>query len=336
MEDSYRCSRLALCLFSRYKATEWQARVAVSVYTHAFPLRHSLRDSVDPLLVGHRSGLVSGDIHVSLEVDKEHASFMVPYLCYQFSMLCCFYACMIRLYAGETLPLILETAKAYRKLCPQYGQHFVTPDFDILIRLTLNMMGRSSDLSRSSGEAMQEEEAFETLQGKNPMAFLFFLNFKHFWAVYMNEYEIAHEVADRIKRAKGKMPPVAMITHRFLHAVGCAKTLQQRKLLSKLKESARHCPDNFLHKVYLIEAEVAHSIGCYAEANRKYEMSRAEAERQGFIHEQALACERAARAYYGRGDRDEAMGAFARAISLYGQWGAHFKADQLVAEVANY
>jgi hypothetical protein len=72
LEESYRCSRYALCIFSKYKSTEWQARIAVTVYAYAFPLKHSLRGSVDALFEGHRSGLVSGDLHVSCQLAEPH------------------------------------------------------------------------------------------------------------------------------------------------------------------------------------------------------------------------------------------------------------------------
>jgi hypothetical protein len=72
LDESYRCSRYALCIFSKYQSTEWQARVAVSVYAYAFPLKHSLRGSVDALVEGHRSGLVSGDVHVSCQLVGPH------------------------------------------------------------------------------------------------------------------------------------------------------------------------------------------------------------------------------------------------------------------------
>jgi hypothetical protein len=55
----------------------------------------------------------------------------------------------------------LEAAKAYRKLCHQYGQHFASPNFDALIQLALNLMGESNDPLVFTGDAMKEEDAFD-------------------------------------------------------------------------------------------------------------------------------------------------------------------------------
>jgi tetratricopeptide (TPR) repeat protein len=149
----------------------------------------------------------------------------------------------------------------------------------------------------------------------------------------MNQHDLAGELASRIKASKARLPPVALIAHHFLQAVASATLYEQRLLLNKLKDSARHCPDNFLHKVYLVEAELANSAGCYEAALTKYEMSIAQAKRQGFVHEQALACERAGYAMREQGKHDEARHFLTLAQTAYEQWGAHVKADQLAKEL---
>jgi tetratricopeptide (TPR) repeat protein len=248
-------------------------------------------------------------------------------------MLCAFYLCLIRIYAGHPIPEVLDAAKAYRKLCSQYGQHFACPNFDYLIQLALNLMGKSSDPLVFTGDAMKEEDAFEVWQTTNPIAFLLFLNFKHFVVVYMNQPDLAGELANRIKASQARHPPVALITHYFLQALVSASLHEQRLLLNKLKDSARHCPDNFLHKVYLVEAELANSARLNDEALKKYEMSIAQAKSQGFVHEQALACERAGYAMREQGKHDEARRFLTLAQAAYEQWGAHVKVEQLAKEL---
>jgi tetratricopeptide (TPR) repeat protein len=248
-------------------------------------------------------------------------------------MLSAFYYCMIRFYAGDPIREVLDAAKVYRKLCHQYGQHFASSNFDPLIQLLTNFTGDSSDPLVFTGDAMKEEDAFKIWQVRNPISFLFFLNFKHFAAVYLNHYDLAKEMANRIKVAKAKLPPIALVTHHFLQAVGSATIPEQRLFLSKLRDSARHCPDNFLHKVYLVEAELANSTGNYDEALAKYEMSIAQAKRQGFVHEQALACERAGYAMREQGEHDGARHFLTLAQTAYEQWGAHVKADQMAKEL---
>jgi hypothetical protein len=250
---------------------------------------------------------------------------------------CAFYYCLIRFYAGDPLSQVLDAAIAYRKLSPQYGQHFVIPNFDVLIQLLLNLMGKAIDPLKLSGDAVQEGDAVEAWQTKNTVAFLLFLNGKHILAVYLNEHGLARALAKKIQKAQGKMSPIAAVTHRFLQAIASGASIaQRRRLLGKLKESARHCPDNFLHKVYLVEAEVAVTDGLFDEAMTKYNMSIAQAERQGFVHEQALACERAGYALRQNGNRQgEAKHFLTQASSLYGQWGAQVKVNQLAEELAH-
>jgi hypothetical protein len=64
-DDAIQCSRTAIRIYEKYDAKEWQSRLGVSVYGFCFPLKRPLRESLDPLLEGHRAGLVSGDLMAS-------------------------------------------------------------------------------------------------------------------------------------------------------------------------------------------------------------------------------------------------------------------------------
>ncbi len=66
MDEAYRCSCLALGIFEKFRAKEWQARLSLAVYAFAFPLKRPLRESISHLLEGHRAGLVFGDVCVSI------------------------------------------------------------------------------------------------------------------------------------------------------------------------------------------------------------------------------------------------------------------------------
>lgn len=64
-DSASRYGYLALQLFDKYDSKEWQARVFTFVYAGVYHLEHHYDDSLEPLLSGHRSGLVLGDIQVS-------------------------------------------------------------------------------------------------------------------------------------------------------------------------------------------------------------------------------------------------------------------------------
>ncbi|MBI2306159.1 MAG: diguanylate cyclase [Rhodocyclales bacterium] len=100
----------------------------------------------------------------------------------------------------------------------------------------------------------------------------------------------------------------------------------------KLARWAEHAPTNHRHHWCLVEAERLRVIGNTEGATSHYEMAIDLAREGGFLHEEALACELAAR--FQRRQRRERLAAYylRQALHLYERWGASGKVDQLRAQ----
>ena len=95
---------------------------------------------------------------------------------------------------------------------------------------------------------------------------------------------------------------------------------------------ARHCPENFENRALLVAAEIARIEGRDPDAMRLYEQAIRSARDNGFVNNEALALELAARFYAGRG-LDRIARAYLRdARDGYRQWGADGKVRQLEAQ----
>ncbi|WP_242541304.1 GAF domain-containing SpoIIE family protein phosphatase [Phormidium pseudopriestleyi] len=96
-----------------------------------------------------------------------------------------------------------------------------------------------------------------------------------------------------------------------------------------MKEWAKYAPENYQNKYDLVEAELARISGNHLEAQQLYEKAIQGARKQGFIHEEGLAYERAAE-YYLALQREE-FGQFylKNAYSCYASWGARAKLKSL-------
>ena len=90
----------------------------------------------------------------------------------------------------------------------------------------------------------------------------------------------------------------------------------------KLQTWARHCPENFENRAALIGAEIARLEGRDLEAQRLYQQAISSARANGFVHNEALACEMAARFHAARGFEDIAEMYLLRARDGYRRWGA--------------
>jgi PAS domain S-box-containing protein len=99
--------------------------------------------------------------------------------------------------------------------------------------------------------------------------------------------------------------------------------------LAQLEIWARHCPENFENRVALVAAEMSRIRGENDEAGRHYDLAIRSARQNGFVHNEAIACEAAARFYAAR-RLTEIAGMYARnARRAYAQWGAQAKVRQL-------
>jgi PAS domain S-box-containing protein len=92
---------------------------------------------------------------------------------------------------------------------------------------------------------------------------------------------------------------------------------------------ADNCPENFENRAALVGAEIARIQGRELDAERLYEQAIRSAHANGFVHNEALANELAARFYMARGFEKIANTYLRDARDCYLQWGADGKVRQL-------
>ena len=108
------------------------------------------------------------------------------------------------------------------------------------------------------------------------------------------------------------------------------KRLQQD--LARMTRLADHCEANFRHLQFLMEAELKQLEDAQEAALDRYDASIEAARHSGFIHDEATACERAARHLLACGHRRSAEGYLRGAHHLYQRWGAQRKVALLEQE----
>jgi PAS domain S-box-containing protein len=97
----------------------------------------------------------------------------------------------------------------------------------------------------------------------------------------------------------------------------------------QLETWAEHCPANFENRVALTGAEIARIEGRLLDAEGLYEKAMRSAHENGFIHNEAVACELAARFFAARGFDKIADTYLREARYCYFRWGADGKVRQL-------
>ncbi len=103
-----------------------------------------------------------------------------------------------------------------------------------------------------------------------------------------------------------------------------------RKNQKKMKKWASLCPDNFQHRHDLIAAEIMAVKGQFKEAITLYHQSIASARSGGFLHDEAIACERLSLFLMENGGKEEADVLLKRAFRSYESWGATLKMEDIL------
>ena len=160
---------------------------------------------------------------------------------------------------------------------------------------------------------------------------------------FSGEYASAVEAAAKARRLRWAPPPLFEIAEYEFYAAlshaACwdsAPTDQRQQhfeaLLAhhgQLEAWAQNCPENFADRSALVGAEIARLQGRELDAERLYESAIRSARESGFIHNEAIAYERASHFYAARGFEDFARLYLRHARDRYARWGADGKVRQL-------
>jgi PAS domain S-box-containing protein len=217
------------------------------------------------------------------------------------------------------------------------------------LALVRTLRGRTAKFGALDDGAFTERSFEERMTGEPARVFLE----GYYWIrklqarFFAGDYPSAVEAADRAARwyetsAALGLFPTEMEDFHFYAALAFAAACdpmspdsyaEHREALQRheqeLRASAANCPQNFENRAVLIGAEIARLEGRALEAERLYEAAIQSARENGFVQNEALAYELAARFYAGRGFGKIARAYLRDARDGYRQWGAEGKVRQL-------
>jgi PAS domain S-box-containing protein len=170
-----------------------------------------------------------------------------------------------------------------------------------------------------------------------------------YWMLKLQARFLAGDYASSVaaslnaQRMMGPLPsslewPEAHFYGALSHAASCdtASSLGYEEHVAALTEHQRQlwiwaglCPETVQHRAELVDAEVARIEGRELDAERLYETAISSARAKGFIQNEAIANELAARFYARRGFKTIANAYLREARTCYLHWGADGKVRQL-------
>ncbi|BAY30577.1 multi-sensor signal transduction multi-kinase [Nostoc carneum NIES-2107] len=252
--------------------------------------------------------------------------------------------CAALLHSGEQLDVVLPEFAKYSQSLQQLHQDKALTYHLIAQQLVLNLMGKSADPCCLVGEVYDEiamQQKYIAAQAANSLSRLYTL--KTWLGVLFGQeqqaVENAREAEKWIAGSQGTLVTSLFCFYQSLAElsiyVTASKSTQSQilrkvaKNLKRLKKWADYAPITYLHKWCLVTAEKHRVLGKMSAAMEMYDRAIALAKENQFLHEEAIACELAAKFYLNWGKAKVAQVYMIDAYYAYSRWGAVAKVDDL-------
>lgn len=250
--------------------------------------------------------------------------------------------CLNSFWCGQPLMELEPQIRAYRQKLLDFHQLTTANYCSLLWETTLFLLGNPEKIRLAFTESAQEKKLIsQSLAANDHYRIFAFYLYRAVLRFLMGE--IIGAAADAVQARNyiagvlGAVIEAGLYFYDSLIALGqVSKLVVELPALAenqtKLKFWAEHAPMNYLHKWQLVEAERYRVLGHKLEAMEFYDQAIAGAKKHGFIQEEALANELAAKFYLSWGKETIAHAYMIEAHYCYLRWGATTKVKQLEAE----
>ncbi len=330
-EMGHEVGRLAMALSDKFGSALEKSRTSHAFIAFVNHWSKPLADAVELNRVGFQAGLEAGALQLA------------GYHCYD--------QAFISYYRGHALAALQVELAELRQFTEETRNESATDQIVAIQFALLNLTGQTRDrLTFTHG--VLSDTAFEN-RCRDHQSIMALTQYRILKLQLLYLYGAAEEALSYVVSIQEMLPSIAgsfaVAVHNMfyslilaaLYDVGSTTTQAQylRQLEAnqiQLKLWADHCPENFLHKYLLVAAEQARLTGNHWEASTLYDQAIHAAGEQGFIQDEALAFELAAK-FYLTHQKDRTAGTYLEeAVYCYRTWGAMAKVAELQERYAAY
>lgn len=216
-------------------------------------------------------------------------------------------------------------------------------------QVILNLRGESAEPCRLAGPSFDEEQMLPVLTAAGDKTGLFLVPFYEAILFYLHgNYHQSLEAAEVAEKHIDAVRAMAYVPvfHFYsalarLSVVSEGNKPERRQCLrkaaasqKKMEKWAHHAPMNYLHRFCLLKAERARVLGRDMEAMEYYDRAIESAAKNGYVQEEAIGNELAARFYSAKGKKRIAEAYFSDARKAYLRWGANAKVKEMDSRYA--
>ncbi|MBD2259336.1 EAL domain-containing protein [Pseudanabaena sp. FACHB-2040] len=323
IEAGYGFGQLALGLLEQLQATAGKSRAGYLVHNFISHWRDPVRSTLPAFVKAYQSGLETGDLECVVLNAQAYGHYAY--------------------FAGHALKDLATELAAYHQTLRQLKQVSLKC-LEIVQQAVLNLLGEGETPWRLSGSVYEAETSVQFHQEHCDRTSLFHYHFNQTVLYYLfGQLEQAAKESDQVATyLDGGRAQFPIALYSFYDALIQLALYNQAPLSEqtvrwqriqqqqeKLAYWAREAPSNHRHRWQLVEAETARVEGRYLDAMTAYDTAIDTAKANGFIQDEGLANELAARFYLIWGRAKLAQPYLQAAYYSYAHWGAQAKTQQL-------
>ncbi|MBO3461436.1 AAA family ATPase [Aetokthonos hydrillicola Thurmond2011] len=331
VEKAHQLGQLALNLVERLNAQELKCKTFLIVAEGISFGKSHFREIVSLLQESYSSGVETGD--------------------FGFAGLAAYQKCEYLYFSGLELTELEKEMENYSHAITQLKQETCLNYHQIFWQAVLNLQGQVNNPCSLQGVAYNEQQGLNRyLANNDSLGFQYFYINKlilcYLFGQFTQALNNANAAEGYLKGAPGQvtMPLFCFYDSLVRLTIYSHVPDSEQKVLflnvssnqEKMHKWAHHAPMNFLHKYHLVEAEKARVLGQLLEAEKLYEQAIQDARENGYIQEEALAYELAAKHYLARGLEKFAQIYMKEAHYCYERWGATAKVRNLEAHYPQF
>jgi PAS domain S-box-containing protein len=323
LDAGYDFGQLALVVLERFQAKPCKSRAEFIVQNFIRHWKNPLRELLPHLLEGYQSGLVTGDLE-SLSLNAQAY---------------CYYS----YFAGKELTGLAEESESYYQALYPLKQEPSLRYLEIVRQTILNLLGQTELPAHLTGTVYNAEYWLPLHQANCDRTALFHFYFNQTVLYYLfGQYTQASQASEQVEQYfDGGLAQVPVTLYPFYDALihlalyKQSSVDQQQQILDrvqrhqeKLQHWATLAPFNHQHRWELVEAERRAVLGDRT-AIDCYDRAIAGAKDNGYVQDEALANELAAKFYLDWGKDRIAQDYLHKAYYGYAYWGAAAKVKDL-------
>ncbi len=324
IEKGYKYGQLSLEMLKKTGTPSLKPKVYTTVYCFISHWKIPLGKTINPLLEAYQSGMNIGDVEFSAYA-LEHWTYHA-YL------------------NGNYLPQLKKQLEEFRNKIAHLRQQASLYRFENGYQAIRNLIEIKDDPFTFQGEYFDEKDILPFFEKSLDQTLMFYFNFNKLLICNIyNEYEVGIKYGKKaLKSILGVMGTIVVPVYFFNYSIALLRSiskenkkgkfsalLKSKFFLRRIKNWSKHVPENYLNKLYLLKAERARVKNKPLKAMKFYDLSIQYARENGFIHEQALACELAFLFYLETGKKELARYYLSEARYSYLKWGAEAKINQI-------